>query len=84
MRITRHRQAKTFHEPKLTCRRVEQIGAAHHGVDALSRIVYDNGKLIGILPVGTQQNEVTNVVLKILTKIALDTVAENEFTVGNS
>ena len=28
--------------------------------------------------------EITNVALKILTKLALNTVAENEFTVGNS
>ena len=51
MRIRRRRQAQALLQPNLACHRINQICAAHDGIDALGGVIDDHGQLISEQPI---------------------------------
>ena len=60
------RDAKTSLKPHLPCRGIEQIDATYNGVNPLFGIINHYRQLIGVLPIGSQQHEITHLALKVL------------------
>ena len=51
MRIRRRRQAQALLQPNLAHNRINQICAAHDGIDALCGVIDDHGQLISEQPI---------------------------------
>src|SRR2546421_6115612 len=76
MQIARRSVAEQTLQINLTRGRIEQVGAAHHVGNALRRVIYHDGKLVGELSVGAEQHEITDFFLYILSDLALHLVDE--------
>ena len=62
----------------------EAIDAAHDGIDALCRIIDDDGQLVRVLTIGTQEDKVADLALKILAMLALNTIEKDELAIRHA
>ena len=76
VRVGRRRHTETLLQPDLPRRRIEQIDTAHDRIDALRRVIDDDGQLVGVLTVGAQEDKVTDLTFEILAMFALNKVDE--------
>ena len=84
VRVGRRRHTETLLQPDLPRRRIEQIDAAHDGIDALCRIIDDDGQLVRVLTIGTQEDKVADLALKILAMLALNTIEKDELAIRHA
>ncbi|MCY1381707.1 hypothetical protein D9M69_696460 [compost metagenome] len=79
MQVTRLAEAQQFLEVELARGRVQQVGAAHHLVDALPGVVQDHRQLIGVEAVAPANDEVAHFAAQVLAVLALHAVDEVVF-----
>jgi hypothetical protein len=82
--VSRCRQPQSLQQPHLAWRRVEQVGAADDGVDALRSVVDDHRQLVRELTIRAHQDEIPDGTFKVLLHSSLHAIGNGDDLIRNA